>query len=146
LEFLILNIDENIQINTQQKKTLEFSIVENGGNKVQNFLTSTTHIIASKLDIRAQNLLKTKDVNIFNPKWIIDSIKYNKLMKLSPLYLTYANKDTKELFSQTIDKHSDDYYEFVTKEHLTEIFMNMKTVKLTDSMILELIDKYKFNI
>jgi DNA ligase-4 len=146
LEFLVLNIDDNIQLNTQQKKSLEYNIVENGGTKVQNYLSSTTHVIASKMDIRAQNLLKTKDVNIFNPKWITDSIKYHKLMKVSPLYLTYANKATKELFSQTIDKYNDDYYEYVNKENLVEIFNSMKSVDLSDSMIRDLKERYNFSI
>jgi hypothetical protein len=98
------------------------------------------------MDIRAQNLLKTKDVNIYNPKWITDSIRYNRLMRVSPLYLTHANKETKKLFDQTIDKYNDDYYEYVTKENLVEIFNSMGSVALTDKMKSELRDKYNFEV
>jgi hypothetical protein len=149
-EFLILNIDENLSKNIEQKKILECIIVENGGNKVQNFLQSTTHIIASKLDIRAQNLLKSNDVNIYNPKWITDTVKYNKHMKLSPLYLTHINKATAEKFSYRMDKYNDDYYDYVTSDTLIEIFNSMGHIKINSfaEIIKDLKKEYgdKFNL
>jgi|LauGreDrversion4_2_1035121.scaffolds.fasta_scaffold240809_4 hypothetical protein len=47
LEFLILNLD-NTEHSVDFKRTLESVIYENGGNKVQNYLPSTTHVIATK--------------------------------------------------------------------------------------------------
>jgi len=126
LEFIILNLDESSSINAAQKKSIECCIVEYGGHKVQNFLPSTTHVIANKIDIRAQNILKTKDVNIFNSKWFYDCIKFNKIVTISPIYLTYTNQETKTLFKETIDIFNDNFYEDVTPESLNEIFLNMK--------------------
>lgn len=126
MEFLVLTLDDNLINHTQKKKALECSIVEQGGIKVQNFLPSTTHVIASKLDVRGQNILKTNDINIYNPKWVYDSIRCNKLMTISPLYLTYANRETKKQFVYTIDKFNDNYYEDLTPESLAELFLSMK--------------------
>lgn len=138
LEFLVLNLDDNLSVNTTQKKTIECCIVEHGGVKVQNFLPTTTHIIASKLDIRAQNLLKTMDVNIYSPKWVYDCVKYNKFMTISPLYLIYINKETKKTFSKTIDPYNDNYFEDVTKDNLIEILASIKDFKEKDDFNLAL--------
>ena len=42
-----MNLDDKFH-SVDYKRTLESIIFENGGNKVQNFLPSTTHVIASK--------------------------------------------------------------------------------------------------
>lgn len=126
---MILNLDDNLSVNLNSKKSLECSIVENGGSKVQNYLPSTTHVISSKIDIRTSNLIKKYDINIFSPKWLFDCIKYNKLIHLSPLYLVYVNKETQRLFLNSIDKYNDSYVNLVTKDSLLEIFKSMKSYK-----------------
>lgn len=125
-EFLFLNLDENIANNLNQKRNIETAIVEHGGVKVQNFLSTTTHIIANKLDIRALNILKKNDIDIYKPKWVTDCIKYKKTMPKSPFYLTYACADTQKFFAQNVDCFGDSFYEDVNKETLKEIFENIK--------------------
>lgn len=122
-----------------QKRTLEASVVENGGSKVQNFLPSTTtHVVASKLDIRAQNILKKNDIDIYKPKWVIDSIKYKKLMPKSPFYLTHASKNTQYFFSNNYDCFGDSFFEEIIPETLKEVFGNIKIDQgLYDKVILE---------
>jgi len=122
-----LNLDENITNNLLQKRTLETSVVENGGFKVQNFLPSTTtHVVASKLDIRAQNILKKNDIDIYKPKWVTDSIKYKKLIPKSPFYLTHATKNTQYFFSNNYDCFGDSFFEDINYETLKEVFANIK--------------------
>jgi DNA ligase-4 len=110
-QFLILLLDDSVTLNSTMKQNLEYLIVEHGGEKVQNYLSSVTHIIGNKFDLRAQNILKLHDVNIIKSKWVEDCVKNKKIMKISPKYLTYANKETKEIFSSTIDKYGDSFYE-----------------------------------
>ena len=125
-QFLILLLDDSVTLNSTMKQNLEYLIVEHGGEKVQNYLSSVTHIIGNKFDLRAQNILKLHDVNILKSKWVEDCVKNKKIMKISPKYLTYANKETKEIFSSTIDKYGDSFYEEVDIQTLEGIFENIK--------------------
>ena len=130
------------------KQNLEYLIVEHGGEKVQNYLSSVTHIIGNKFDLRAQNILKLHDVNILKSKWVEDCVKNKKIMKISPKYLTYANKETKEIFSNTIDKYGDSFYEEVDIQTLEGIFENIKIKDIDkeyEIALEELLKEYKDN-
>ena len=59
-QFLILLLDDSVTLNSTMKQNLEYLIVEHGGEKVQNYLSSVTHIIGNKFDLRAQNILNYK--------------------------------------------------------------------------------------
>ena len=121
-----MNLDENVTNNLLQKRQLEASVVENGGTKVQNFVHTTTHIVASKLDIRSQNILKKNNFDIYKPKWVTDSIKYKMIMQKSPFYLTHSSKDTQFYFSNHYDCFGDSYFEDINPESLKEVFENIK--------------------
>jgi len=73
--------------------------------------------------------LKNYDVNLYSPKWVLDCVKYNKLIPVSPLYLTHANKYTRNLFNRTLDCYNDDYFEEVTTDSLLEIFATIENYK-----------------
>ena len=147
-QFLILLLDDNVTLNSTMKQNLEYLIVEHGGEKVQNYLSSVTHIIGNKFDLRAQNILKLHDVNILKSKWVEDCVKNKKIMKVSPKYLTYANEDTREIFSSTIDEYGDSYYEEIDVQTLEGIFENIK-IKNIDKEYNEALDnimkEYKDN-
>ena len=101
-------------------------IVENGGTKVQNYLpNSTTHLIASNIDYRTNNIIKKYDINVYSPKWVLDCIKYQKLISLSPLYLKFINKETTAVFKKTIDVFNDNFFEDIEIEGLIEILDSM---------------------
>ena len=147
-QFLILLLDDNVNVNSTIKHNLEYLIVEHGGEKVQNYLSSVTHIISNKFDLRAQNIIKVHDVNIIKSKWVEDCIKNKKLMKISPKYLTYANEETRELFKNTIDEYGDSYYEEIDRPTLEGIFENMEikdSEKEDNSAINDLLKEYKDN-
>jgi DNA ligase-4 len=147
-QFLILLLDDSVTLNSTMKQNLEYLIVEHGGEKVQNYLSSVTHIIGNKFDLRAQNILKLHDVNILKSKWVEDCVKNKKIMKVSPKYLTYANEDTREIFSSTIDEYGDSYYEEIDVQTLEGIFENIK-IKNIDKEYNEALDnimkEYKDN-
>ena len=147
-QFLILLLDDSVTLNSTMKQNLEYLIVEHGGEKVQNYLSSVTHIIGNKFDLRAQNILKLHDVNILKSKWVEDCVKNKKIMKISPKYLTYANKETKEIFSSTIDKYGDSFYEEIDIQTLEGIFENIKIKDLDKEYKIaleELSKEYKDN-
>ena len=147
-QFLILLLDDSVTLNSTMKQNLEYLIVEHGGEKVQNYLSSVTHIIGNKFDLRAQNILKLHDVNIIKSKWVEDCVKNKKIMKISPKYLTYANKETKEIFSSTIDKYGDSFYEEIDIQTLEGIFENIKIKDLDKEYKIaleELSKEYKDN-
>lgn len=131
-EFLFLNLDEIINKDLQLKKELETLVVQNGGNKVQNYLPNTTHVIAFKKDVRVNNILKKNDIDIYKPKWVQDCIKYKKLMPKTPFYLIHSSKESQNYFSKNYDSFGDSYYENVNKDHLREIFEN---IKIDDSKV-----------
>ena len=147
-QFLILLLDDNVNVNSTIKHNLEYLIVEHGGEKVQNYLSSVTHIISNKFDLRAQNIIKVHDVNIIKSKWVEDCIKNKKLMKISPKYLTYANEETRELFKNTIDEYGDSYYEEIDRPTFEGIFENMEIKDIDkeyNSAINDLLKEYKDN-
>ena len=147
-QFLILLLDDNVNVNSTIKHNLEYLIVEHGGEKVQNYLSSVTHIISNKFDLRAQNIIKVHDVNIIKSKWVEDCIKNKKLVKISPKYLTYANEETRELFKNTIDEYGDSYYEEIDRPTLEGIFENMEIKDIDkeyNSAINDLLKEYKDN-
>ena len=147
-QFLILLLDDNVTLNSTMKQNLEYLIVEHGGEKVQNYLSSVTHIIGNKFDLRAQNILKLHDVNILKSKWVEDCVKNKKIMKISPKYLTYANEETKEVFSNTIDKYGDSFYEEIDILTLEGIFENIKIKNINkeyEESLKDLLEEYKDN-
>ena len=147
-QFLILLLDDNVNINSTMKQNLEYLIVEHGGEKVQNYLTTVTHIISNKIDLRAKNIIKSHDINILKSKWVEDCIKNKKIMKISPKYLTYANEETKEIFKNTIDDYGDSYFEEIDIPTWEGIFENIEIKdvdKEYNSAIKDLMKEYKNN-
>lgn len=48
----------------------------NSGQKVQNFMQGTTHVIAVSADsARISNLIHRHQINVIHPKWVIDCDK-----------------------------------------------------------------------
>ena len=130
-QFLVLSLDEVTAQNLIKKKLLEFAIVENGGEKVQNYLPNiTTHVVAEKIDFKINNILVKNKINVLNSKWVYDCIQYKKILPLSPMYLTYINEETKEAFKLNIDKYNDSYFEDVDVNSLNEIFKGMKGIDI----------------
>lgn len=131
LQFLVLSLDNVASQSSIKKKLIEFAIVENGGEKVQNYLPNiTTHVIAESTDVKIQNILSLHNINIINSKWVYDCIQYQKILPLSPMYLTSINEETKELFKMNIDKYNDSYYDDVDINSLKEIFNGMKKIDI----------------
>ena len=93
----------------ENKQTLERIIVENGGNKVQNYLAnSTTHVIASDINsIRVQNLVQKKNIDVITPQWVLDCVRYNEVLGFKPRYLVHASSSTQQIFDRDFTKYGD---------------------------------------
>ena len=125
-QFMIVCLDEVVSQNIVKKKMMEYTIVENGGEKVQNYLPNrTTHVIAEKIDLKIRNIISQHDINVFNSKWVYDCVKLKRIIPVMPMYLTYVCSETKEMFAMNIDKYNDSYYEEVDENVLREIFVGM---------------------
>ena len=133
-QFMIVCLDEVVSNNIVKKKMMEYTIVENGGEKVQNYLPNrTTHVIAEKIDLKIRNIISQHDINVFNSKWVYDCVKLKRIIPVMPMYLTYVCSETKEMFAMNIDKYNDSYYEEVDTNVLREIFGGMMDVNVDNS-------------
>lgn len=147
-QFLVLLLDDSIDQNSSMKQSLEYLIVEHGGEKVQNYLPTVTHIISNKIDFRAKNILKTNDVNVMKSKWVEDCVKNKKILKISPKYLTYANNQTKDLFAKTIDIYGDSYFEEVDLNGVESVFENIQIKNVDyeyEKCIFKMLKEYQNN-
>ena len=107
------------------KTKLEKSIVELGGELVQNPLTKTHCIIASKLTRKVQ-IYKQKDShNIVKPEWLLKCIKEKRYIEWKPSVMLYTQTDTRKLIGKLYDDFGDSYMEDATIDSLKEIFKNM---------------------
>mmetsp|Transcript_60733 Transcript_60733/g.69397 ORF Transcript_60733/g.69397 Transcript_60733/m.69397 type:complete len:784 (+) Transcript_60733:504-2855(+) len=120
-EFCILNVNDKIIT----KSELECYIVKHGGLKVQNILPSTTHIIASKIDVKVSNLIRRQALDIIRCEWVIDCMKYEKIIDLSPRYMLHISPYTKKVFSKTLDSYGDSYTKDVDAEEVRDILKVM---------------------
>jgi hypothetical protein len=61
-----------------------------GGTVVQNPLPSTQYIVTDTIDfkLRAYRSQKNKKYTFIKPNYILNCINANKILNLSPLYLT----------------------------------------------------------
>jgi DNA ligase 4 len=93
---------------SNDKQELEKLIVEYGGNKVQNYLNTTTHVIATDINsIRVQNLVSKRDIDIISPKWIYDCVKYSKRLDIKPSYMVSISLSTQSFFDREYTKYGD---------------------------------------
>lgn len=101
----------------QDKPELEKLIVEYGGNKVQNFLSSTNYVIASdKNSIRIQNLIEKRDIDIIFPKWVLDCVKYGQILDFRPQYICHASSGLQTKFDNEFTKYGNSL-NFIHNDH-----------------------------
>ncbi|CAG9313591.1 unnamed protein product [Blepharisma stoltei] len=90
------------------KSDLEIKIVENGGRKVQNYLPTVTHIIASdSSSMKVRNLIEKYGLDILSPDWLVDCVKYQEKMELRPKYVLHASDETRNYFEKEFTKYGD---------------------------------------
>lgn len=124
MQFYLSALDEGKDTSTR-KQHLEISIVENGGEKVQNFIPGkTTHVIADRITVKLANL-NNYDLDIIRSKWLEDCIKYRKIIPLSPMYLLRTSEKTKNYVKETMDEYGDSYYDEIDIDTLKELFQSM---------------------
>lgn len=66
-EFYVLNTNDQVVTKPQ----LEVLIVSLGGKKVQNYMKSTTHVVADRTNtFQVQAIIDKYDLNIIRPSWV----------------------------------------------------------------------------
>ncbi len=105
MEFYIVNVDDS----KANKPYLESRIVEHGGQRVQNLMVTTTHIIAASLTFKVRTLIDKYDMNILSYQWILTCIERGFLVDLEPHYMIYANEMLQAYFLDNLDQYQDHY-------------------------------------
>jgi DNA ligase-4 len=94
------------------KEEMERLVVQHGGSKVQNFLKSTTDLIASDASIlKVRNLINTYPVDIIRPEWVLSCVEQKEIVPLRPKYMLFASARTEAEFERNYSRFGDGYYQ-----------------------------------
>ncbi|QLG74414.1 hypothetical protein HG535_0G02970 [Zygotorulaspora mrakii] len=128
------------------KEQLGAYVVQNGGVLINNLINkhnteSSYRIISSRCTTEC-NLLAERGYDIINPRWILDCISYETLVKIEPRHCYKVSNDLMKVAKCRADNLGDSYEIFVSQNGLDSLidfavsFDNMKEVKFhTDSEI-----------
>jgi hypothetical protein len=97
------------------------------GEVVQNPLPSTQYIVADAIDfkLRAYQTQKGKEYTFVKPNYVINCIKANKILSLTPLYLTVLPEGNSKYYLDNFDRFGDSYTTFLDVRELDEILERM---------------------
>jgi len=108
------------------KQHLETLVVKNGGRRVQNYVSGTTHIIASDPSpIRVSNLIERYDLDIIHPEWLVESDKAQEVLELRPRFMVHASTYTQAKFQNEFTSYGDSIHiPYRSAKELFEITSN----------------------
>lgn len=121
MQFYIVNTDEN----RASKAYLETLIVTNGGNRVQNLMSSTTHLIGARADFRVRNIVAQYGMNVIDYRWILACVERGFLVDLEPLLMVSINEELRAYFKKNLDKYGDHFVQPVDADKLRQILDNV---------------------
>ena len=123
-EIVILNCGKKFS-----KSEIEASIVRNGGRRVQNCLPSTTIALAEVNNFRCKALNRKYGISVLDVKWLMDSIKDQRLMDYLPKYVMYSSKWLQTRNMEKYDEFGDSYLRDMSVEDLQILIKNNKKKK-----------------
>lgn len=90
---------------------------------MQNPLPSTQYIITDVIDykLRAFQTQKDKKYTFIKPNYITNCIFANKILPLSPLYLTVLPEGNAKYYRDNFDRFGDSYTNFLDLRELNQI-------------------------
>lgn len=90
------------------------------GIVVQNPLPSTHYIVTETIDfkLRAYQTQKNKKYTFIKPKYITNCINANKILSLSPIYLTVLPEGNAKYYRDNFDKFGDSYTSYLDLREL----------------------------
>ncbi|KAI8578405.1 hypothetical protein K450DRAFT_247763 [Umbelopsis ramanniana AG] len=127
---------------SHNKAELEKVIKSHGGSYEQTAKNANYVIAGSNINgVRIMALIQSQEHDIILPTWIMDCVKSQDIVPITPKYTVFLTKATKDKMSESIDPWGDSYTEQVNEQSLREIFQNIRQQELHDSA--RLIDDIK---
>ncbi|KAJ3226677.1 DNA ligase (ATP) [Clydaea vesicula] len=127
LEFCVLadGIEFKLNDKFQTKHDVERVIIANGGNVVQNPVSTTNFVVSDKLTVRVNNLISGKRFDVIRTNYIYNCLNAGEVIQLNSRYLLFATDFTKAKLNSIADKYGDLYEEQLTESSLKELFFSM---------------------
>jgi DNA ligase-4 len=110
-----------------KKAEIEREIMLHDGSIVQNPMGSTQYIVTDCIDykLRAFQSQKDKKYTFIKPNYISNCIKANKILPLSPLYLTVLPERSSSFYRDSFDRFGDSYTNYLDLRELDELLDSM---------------------
>ena len=99
---------------------IEREIMLNDGIVVQNPMEGTQYIVTDVIDFKLRAFQKQKErkYTFIKPNYVINCIQANKILPLSPLYLTVLPEGNSKYFMDNFDRFGDSYINFLDLREL----------------------------
>ena len=90
------------------------------GTVVQNPMPSTQYIVTDAIDfkLRAYQTQKGRRYTFIRPNYIMNCVKANKILRLSPLYLTVLPEGNSKYYMDNFDRFGDSYTDYLDVREL----------------------------
>lgn len=85
------------------------------GKVIQNPMPSTHYIVCDTIDfkLRAYHTQKDLKFTFIGPNFIIGCIRADKILRLSPLYLTILPTSNARYYMENFDRFGDSYTDYL---------------------------------
>ncbi|ESP05690.1 hypothetical protein LOTGIDRAFT_181463 [Lottia gigantea] len=127
------------------KPELEKKIVEYGGTIVQNPGGETYCILADKIAVRVNNLIKRNIYDIVKGTWFVRCIENETYIPWTPGDMIHISPKTQRKFDEDYDVYGDSYYTDTQEDQLKHVFDKMEKFEDEDMLDNEDIAKIEEN-
>lgn len=127
------------------KAELEKLIVKFGGKVVQNPDSITNFVLADKVTVRVNNLVKANSHDIIKVSWFLKCAQAFHLFPWTPQDMIHASQGTVAHFQKDFDQFGDSYTQPSTIADLKQVFSNIDQSgfpRLTSSEIADVEEEY----
>ena len=78
-------------------------------------MQTTQYIVTDTIDfkMRAYQIQKNKKYTFIKPNYVVNCINANKILKLSPLYLTVLPEGNAKYYMEHYDRFGDSYSDYL---------------------------------
>ncbi|XP_031573134.1 DNA ligase 4-like [Actinia tenebrosa] len=139
-EFCIINGPTS-----EPKAQLEKKVVEHGGTFTQNPGPETYCVIAERVNLRVNNIIKDAKHDVVKASWLIDCLNQVKLLPWLPIHMIHRSPTTEEKFAMQYDSYGDSFTQDATQESLKKVFgsfENQEKATITTDEIAEIEQRY----
>ncbi|KAK3736164.1 hypothetical protein QZH41_015551 [Actinostola sp. cb2023] len=109
-----------------------------GGTFTQNPGPDTLCVIADRLNIRANNIIKDAKHDVVKACWLIDCLDQSKMLPWLPTHMLHSSPSTEMRFAMEYDCYGDSFTQDTTVESLGKVFKDFdKEENSTHSITVE---------